>query len=79
MRQQIPSQRWALPTDSLWDKYENFFDSWVNENYDPNDESIFGVKMSFDDALDDDDLRDRFLEHMVDEAAEAAAERMSDY
>jgi len=72
----IPSQRWALPTDSLWDRYENFFDSWVNENYDPDDESIFGVKMSFDDALDDDDLKDRFLEHMVDQAAEARAERM---
>ena len=80
MRQQIPSQRWALPTDSLWDRYENFFDSWVNENYDAENESIFGIKMSFDDEMDDYDLKDRFLEDMIDQAAEARAERlMEDY
>jgi len=80
MRQQIPSQRWALPTDSLWDIYGNFYDSWLDENYDFRKQEILGFKIPYGEAVESDELRDIYLEIMVAQAAEARAERlMEDY
>ena len=80
MRQYIPSQRWALPTDSLWDIYGDFYDSWLDENYVFVAKKILWFEMEYEEAVESEDLRDAYLDIMIAQAAEARAERlMEDY
>lgn len=72
----IPSQRWALPSDTTWDKYEDFYDQWLDEHYDFEKNEIFGMKMSQEEAFESEEVRDIYLDIMVTDAAEARAERM---
>ena len=57
---QIPSQRWALPSDSDRDKYDNQYDAWLNEHFDPATNTIFGIP--HDEAWDDGDLFEQFMD-----------------
>jgi hypothetical protein len=58
---QIPEQRWALPTDSLWDIHYNEFELWLNDNYNMEDRAIFGYHVSWDDACESEDVFDMFM------------------
>ena len=62
----IPEARWPGPEDSKWDKYYANFEGWVNENYDMEDQSIFGERMTWEDACESEDLLDRFIEWWED-------------
>lgn len=71
---QVPSQRWALPTDSKWDKYEHAYEIWLNENYDMEGQYIAGRHMTWEEACEDEYLFDEFVEAQEEAAAEARAE-----
>jgi hypothetical protein len=62
----IPEARWAGPEDSKWDIYYADFEVWLNDNYDMENSSIFGVQMSWEDACESDDLLDDFIEMWTD-------------
>lgn len=70
----VPSQRWALPTDSKWDKYENEYEAWLNDNYDMPSQSIAGRQMTWEEACEDEYLFDEFVQMREDGLAEARAE-----
>ena len=65
-RAEVPSQRWALPEDTNWDKYYSDYELWVNENYDMEDQMIAGMHMTFEDALENDKMFGEFLEWWTD-------------
>lgn len=70
----IPEQRWALPTDSKWDKYENEYEVWLNDNYDMKCQSIAGRYMTWEEACEDEYLFDEFVQMREEGLAEARAE-----
>ena len=49
-----------IQPDTDRDKYENEYDGWLNDNYDPETDSVHGV--SYDEAWEDDLLFDRFMD-----------------
>ena len=58
----LPEQRWALPSDSLYDKHYNEFENWVNDIYKFDMQyTDYGLTCSFDEALQDDWLFDVFI------------------
>lgn len=60
---QVPSQRWALPSDSLYDKHYNQFELWVNDIYKFNMQyTEYGLTCSYDEALGDDELFQVFMD-----------------
>lgn len=71
---QVPSQRWALPSDSKWDTYYNDYERWVNDHYDEETQSIFGRPMSYDEAIGDEDLFDAYVDDYETGLAEARAD-----
>ncbi len=62
----IPEARWAGPEDSKWDIYYGKFEGWLNENYDMESQSIFGQHMTWEQACEDEDLLDDFIEMWTD-------------
>lgn len=59
----LPSQRWSLPGDSLYDKHYNEFELWVNDIYKNSMQyTEYGLTCSYDEALQDDDLFDTFMD-----------------
>lgn len=62
----IPEARWAGPEDDKWDIYYGKFEGWLNENYDATTGTIFGEKMSWEQACEDEDLLDDFIEMWTD-------------
>lgn len=62
MDAQVPSQRWALPQDTDYDKYYNEFELWVNDNYDDKTLSINGRYMTWDQCFEDEWLFDEFMD-----------------
>jgi hypothetical protein len=75
---QVPSQRWALPSDSDWDRYGDEFERWVNDNYNEDTQTIFGQAMTYDEAMASEGLFESFVQDWEDALAEARAERMAD-
>lgn len=71
----IPEQRWALPTDSRWDIHFGSFEQWVNEDYDDETQTIAGFRLTYDEAIESDELMDFYVEMMEDARAEAMADR----
>ena len=65
-RAEVPSQRWALPSDSDYDKYANDFEHWLNDNYDDKSQMIAGRHMTWEQACEDEWLFDVFLEEHLD-------------
>lgn len=62
MNAELPSQRWALPSDSLYDKHYNEFENWVNDIYKFDMQyTDYGLTCSFDEALQDEHLFDTFI------------------
>lgn len=78
MDAEVPSQRWALPSDSKWDRYYDQFEGWVNDHYDMETQSIFGRSMTWEQACEDENLFDYFVEDWEDALAEARAEARYD-
>ena len=78
MDAQVPSQRWALPSDSDWDRYGDEFERWVNDNYNEDTQTIFGQTMTYDEAIASEGLFESFVQDWEDALAEARAERMAD-
>ena len=78
MSAQIPSQRWALPSDSDWDRYYNDYERYINDHYDVETQSIFGQQMTYDEAIGNEDLFESFVQDWEDALNEARAERMAD-
>lgn len=74
MDAQVPSQRWALPTDSKWDIHRNDYERWVDENYENDTQSIFGWTMTYDQAMENEELFDSYIEMIEEGRAEARAE-----
>jgi hypothetical protein len=70
MDAQIPSQRWALPSDSDRDKYENEFELWVNNNYDDKAMKIAGRHMTWDECFEDEWLFDDFIQEIRERYAD---------
>ena len=62
----IPEARWAGPEDSKWDIYYNNFEVWLNDNYDMKSQSIFGHQMTWEQACEDEDLLDSFIDMWED-------------
>lgn len=77
-RAEVPSQRWALPTDSDYDIYGDGFETWVNDEYDEDTQTIAGRSMTYDEAMESDILFEMYVESVKSAAAEAIAERMMD-
>ena len=63
----VPSQRWALPSDTDRDRYENDYDRWIDDHYDDESGTIFGVP--YEEAWDSDDLFEQFMEEVRYEQA----------
>lgn len=64
MDAQVPSQRWALPTDSLWDIHYDGFEAWVNDHYEMETQTIFTYTMTWEDACESEELFDLYLEDL---------------
>lgn len=77
-RAEVPSQRWALPSDSDHDIYGDSFERWVNDEYDEESGSILGRTMTYDEAMESDELFEIYVEMVKADAADALAERMAD-
>lgn len=79
MNTQVPSQRWALPSDSRWDIHYPSFERWVNDEYDMKSNDIVGFRFeSFDDALQSDELMDFYVDMLEQARGEMRAERYYD-
>jgi hypothetical protein len=63
---QVPSARWAGPEDSKWDIYYNDYEVWLNDNYDMSTQMIAGRRMGWEQACEDEDLFDEFVEWWTD-------------
>lgn len=64
---QVPSQRWALPSDDDRDRYENQYDRWISDHYDEKSDTVLGVPYA--EAWDSDDLFDQFMDEVRYEQA----------
>jgi hypothetical protein len=63
---QIPAARWAGPEDTDWDRYYADFEYWVNENYNMETQTIEGRQMTWEQACQDEDLFEAFVEWWTD-------------
>jgi len=61
MDAEVPSQRWALPQDTDYDRYYNEFELWVNEHYDMQGQCIMGRHMTWEECFEDEWLFDDFM------------------
>jgi hypothetical protein len=50
--------------ETEFDKYYGEFEVWVNDNYDMQDNSIFGYHIPWDEACESDDVFDMFMIQM---------------
>jgi hypothetical protein len=55
-----------IPNDTLWDRYYNDFELWLNDHYDMESTSIFGHIMSWQAACESEPLLERFVEWWTD-------------
>ena len=46
--------------DDDWDRYQNEYDGWLNDNYDEQTDTVCGV--AYEDAWEDEALFDHFME-----------------
>lgn len=53
-----------LPADSDWDKYYDKFETWLHENYDDDEGGVMGIKISWEDACESEQLLDMYIEMM---------------
>jgi len=74
----IPSQRWAGPSDSRWDIHFPSFELWVNEDHDPQTNTIAGFNLTYDEAIESDELMDFYVDMIEQARGEAQAERYYD-
>ena len=63
---QVPSARWAGPEDSDWDRYYADYEAWINEHYVMEDQKIFGIHMTWEQACEDEELFGQFVEWWTD-------------
>jgi hypothetical protein len=62
----IPIGRWSEPEDNDWDKYYNEFEAWLNDNYDMESQSIAGRSIPWEQAFENEDLLNHFIELFTD-------------